>query len=208
VRPLLLREPPRALDFREPPLALRLPLVFRELDLVPPRELLPLRELLLRALLLRLLPPERDELDLREPPRELLLREPPLLLRDPAPPRLRDPPPPPPRDDSFASERSLFTVRAVMSSARLLPCPTPRGGICLLREREARSRAGMQARTKPAMPYATELPSAHPSLRARSATLFVCAVVAMGASASRVRRDAAARVACAVSNRVESVRAA
>jgi len=60
------------------------------------------------------------------PPRALLLRLPPLLLRDPAPderPPFREPPrPPPPRFDSLASDRSSPVV----------PLLTPRRGIRLL----------------------------------------------------------------------------
>lgn len=103
----LLRDPPRALVLRLPaPLVLR-ELVFRAALLRPPA--------LLRALLLRE-PPA-----FRAPARELLLREPPPALRDP--PDLRDPPRPPPREDSPASERSLFTVRAAISSARSVLMP-------------------------------------------------------------------------------------
>jgi hypothetical protein len=129
LRELLLRLPLD--DFRLPPDDLRLLADdLRELpdDLRdPPRELLDLREPLERELDLR--PP----LDLRDP---LLLRLPPLDLRDPPapeldlrlpPPLLRDPrPPPPPRLLSPASDRSLFTVRAAISSARSLLMPRDR----------------------------------------------------------------------------------
>jgi len=161
LRPLERPDPrdPGELRLRDPPLREPL-LLFRD---PPPRALLrlllerlrdPLRPLLLRE------PDDERLLDLRDPPRELLLREP---LRE----RLLDPRRPP-REVSPASDRSLFTVRAAISSARsllmprrrpeslmcsyclprLLPLLTPRGGIRLLRELGSQSRV-WQAISRP-----------------------------------------------------------
>ena len=162
--PLPVRVAPAAaralpLPVRRRALLLRV-LVFRELVFL--RDPVALRELALRfraALVFR------DALLLRDP--LLVLREPALALRLPllfrVPPRLllREPParlaallfrepPRPLRELSPASDRSWFTVRAAVSSerllvtplsaglicsscrARLLPALTPRGGIRLL----------------------------------------------------------------------------
>lgn len=124
----LLREPIRTVrlrllgllrDFRRDNVALRVPVLFRVLFRAPAA--------------------------LRAPARALLLRDPPLDLRE-VRPDLREPPRTP-REVSAVSERSFFTLRSRL--------PLPRDGIRLLPRAPARSR-GLTSKYVARPPLATE----------------------------------------------------